>query len=355
MWQDRLQLLQTNLDLPSLVPVFDSVLNTLPDDIERARHHCSHLFQDEFNDIGIIQKNINFLQSLCVGTTKRFSIPALCIIAIESLNIKDERWQNLILTAALAAEIPLQSAYHNNTHFFKVVFQAICILAICKKHTDLPFNLDERDMAMVLVGACIHDLGHDGGDHYKTIMEGAAQDYPHVMEEKAFQSGILFLEEAGLDDETVKAILHLMVLCTDVQGYEGKDSPSTQVRAAYKFHYPVSKSETRMEKISPAALIEPEFSALIEDPKLCVLALILHEADIATSAGMNYSITQEETRLLAKEWGDEPPKPSQIVRFLEDICELEMVSPPAQILYSENLKDIYQQVLNDIHEGDQPF
>ena len=113
-------------------------------------------------------------------------LPAMVLYAIErfDLDINDPCVKAAFLSALLA-EYPNDLQYHGNEHYRKVLFHGIRLIVTHNeiyKGTNRALNPDQ--IAMLLAGSCIHDLGHEGGDN---LREGVYT--PGQMEQYAMDQG----------------------------------------------------------------------------------------------------------------------------------------------------------------------
>ncbi len=277
---------------------------------------------------------------------KTHSLYALCTATLESMNINPAPdMLNMVLMCAILGEIPNEHPYHNNMHFKKVVLN---LIALIKTHNDIYQGtsraLKEDEICILLAAACIHDLGHDG---FGNMIRGV-----HIagrMEKLSFDLAKPYIESAGIHSADILGKIAVMLLTTDVSPLDDPGNPMHQMKAAYRFHYLGEKSKAHSLNLSG------NIEILEKDPRLTTLSLLLHEADIATSAGLTYAITKFETSLLREEFCSDHGKPSHVIDFLNQICQRRFLSDAGQTLYAANLIRIYTLAEEDLQNGDQEF
>jgi len=245
------------------------------------------------------------------------SLAALCIYALENWNLDlPESYITGILIACVLGEVENPLPYHNNLHFKKVLLQLIRLI-------EAQDNFNAKDIALMLMAACIHDLGHDGQGNDSELGR---------LERRSFEIAEVYFKEAGFADPRGLEAIHLMLICTDVTPLNDPKNAMNQMKTAYRFHFMAQNKEKLRE----------DLKALENDSELALMALTLHEADVATSAGLDYGITKYETALYRSEMGDRP-QAAHIVDFLDNVCQREMLSDAARRLYQENMNRILEQ------------
>ncbi len=273
------------------------------------------------------------------------SLLAIVLISLDYLGVKPKPDEfNILAVAAILGEIENNQPYHNNMHFRKVLSQLVRLI----KTNNVIFEgtyrvLNTKDICLLLAAACIHDLGHDGkGNTVKGVHT------PGRTEQNSIDLAKPYLELAGCENEELQALC-IMLLTTDVSPLKDPTSPMKQMKAAYRAHY-VEKKST-IDKLN----LSDDLKILEEDKRLTALCLLLHEADIATSAGISYLITQNETLLLMQEFGKDEARPSQITEFIKLVCGRTFLSDAGQKLFAANMARIYTLAEDEVKNGDTPF
>lgn len=274
------------------------------------------------------------------------SLAALCQYAIDVFGISSQTLKNTLYVASLLGEVEHSLAYHNNMHFRKVVFQCMRMIAVYNdiyNGTSRAFN--ETQITLLLATACVHDFGHDGkGNTLRGVY------IPHRLEENAYQLVAPVFEAAGFDDKENLNLMHVMLLCTDVTPFNDPGNAVNQAKAAYRHHF-LSGTRGMSQRLN----LDEELKVLEDCPAAAAMALMLHEADIATSAGLHYDITKYETSLLRSEISDGEALPQHVLDFLKDICNRQMLSEVGQQLYAANMARIYALAEDDVKNGNKPF
>jgi hypothetical protein len=196
---------------------------------------------------------------------------------------------------------------------------------------------------LLLIAACIHDLGHDGRGN---IIDGRLEQ--GRLERRAFALALPYLETCGMSSGDLDTLLAIL-LCTDVTPMGDPANPLNQMKAAYRYHF--QAEDTKIE----APPLSPELSVLAKDPDLTMMALMLHEADIGTSAGLDYNLTTYETAQYKRETGEENAFPQDVADFIDDICRCTMLSEAGQKLFGANVAHISTQAEREIREGNHAY
>lgn len=272
------------------------------------------------------------------------SLVALVLASCEKFGIETPDLVQAILMAAILGEVENDLPYHNNLHFKKVVLQLIRLISV---HNDIYAQtnraLDAEQIAVLLMGGCIHDLGHDGlGNTVKGVF------YSGRLERRSFDLAKPYLEAAGADQEILQK-LKVILLTTDVAPFGDVTNPMNQMKAAYRFHFMGESEQYQTLNLSN------ELEGMEECPKLAMMACLMHEADIATSAGLDYTVTQFETCKLMEEIGSSEAKPIHITDFLDKVCQRRFLSDAGQKLFGANLARIYALAESDEQNGNEPF
>ncbi len=261
----------------------------------------------------------------------------LCFAALEEMKIQpDPEFVKALLMAGVMGEVPNELPYHGNHHYRKVMLQLVRLIAQHQKSGELSDN----EIATLLIAACVHDLGHNGQGN---TVNG--EFMPGRMELHSFGLAKPYLKDAGLDDTTL-ARIQVMLLCTDVLPIGKDDNAANLMKKAYLYHFGGWEAPKLNAKLEP----------LLDDKVLALMALMLHEADLATSAGLSYEITKRETALFRRELtGADDARPSHVVDFLKQVCGGEMLLPASRDLYGKTMQEIYEAAKQDVAAGDVPF
>lgn len=353
-WLEQLQSLSEILDTRKPDPTWPAAIG-LPEKLKEIAKTFSA-------DLAGLEENASFVFSADIGVrayTERVidlfrrwhiegnapSLSALSVFAMQYFSIhEDDPLVRPVLMASLLGEVPNDLAYHNNMHYRKVLFQTISMIAV---HNDIyggtPQALDKDHIASLIAAACIHDLGHDGraNNTSGTQIRGRA-------EKRSFDLAKPYLEAAGFSDSELDDIF-VMLLCTDVTPLDDEHSPACELKSAYRFH----------ELGGEGKGIKPQLSrdtAILEKrADLALISMLLHEADVATSAGLDYETTCFETSLYRDEFAADIARPSHITEFISRVCRQQMLTDAGKKLYAENMDAIYKCAMEEVEKGDEPL
>lgn len=308
---------------------------------------CSFL-RDRMDFLFEASSSVQNETRLCLDLIRRWtltgdapSMTALCELAINHFNIDDHHDRLMVYLASLLGEIDNDLPYHNNMHYRKVLIQLIRLIT---NHNDIYSGTEEElsahQIALLLAAACIHDFAHDGkgnmrqGNHERAKLE--IRSYAYFKD---------YLAITGLDDDERLQTLKIMLMVTDVSPLGSPSSPAKQMKAAYRSAFLAKDNPIEFLNLSE------DLKPLEKDRNLLMICLLLHEADIATSAGLDYSLTKYETTLIMQEGGHNQAKPEHIIAFLETVCDRQMLSDAAQRLYAANMARIYALAKKDYKDG----
>lgn len=273
------------------------------------------------------------------------SLVAFCLFATERLKLDvppDVR--RGMLAAGFLGEIENNLPYHNTLHYKKVFLQLVRLIdAHNGIYKGTYHELNGRQAGLVLLAACVHDLGHDGkGSTIKGVFEQGR------LERRAFNLTQPYLESCGMKQHDLDAVL-VMLLCTDVSPLGDPANPASQMKAAYRYHFMGEKKKIE------ALNLDPELSTLEKDASLALMALILHEADIGTSAGLDYNLTTYESTLYRREMDEPQAFPRDVVGFLRDVCQRAMISDAGKKLFAANMARVLALAERDLADGNRAY
>jgi len=233
------------------------------------------------------------------------------------------------LLSAVLAEYPNDLPYHGNEHYRKVLCHGIRLMATHNKlHGGTNRMLTNIHIAKLLTASCIHDLGHIGGDNLKEGMYT-----PGFMEQRAFDIARPYFEALGLDNDDFRDI-ETLVFCTDITFFAGDNSPCVRMKKIYKYYF----WDDRNEDVS--MMMMGKLRRFEDNPRMALMAMLLHEADIATSAGISYERTVTETLSIMGERGVTTAGPRTILAFLREQL--------GETLFTEAGKQIFGPVMNSV-------
>jgi len=274
-----------------------------------------------------------------------FSTTSMLIYSIKKFGfeaISDESCIGALLIAGILADIKNDLHYHNDLHYKKVLLHVIRMIDahnnIFRGTSNILMN---DDIAKLLISACIHDLGHMGSGNIINREYHMAKT-----EKRSFDLAYPYLKATGIDDDILSDI-RIMIICTDASPFGDPISPINQVKSAYEHHFGMD-SEAKIDLCD-------ELSILKDNERLCLLSVMLHEADIMNSAGVSYNITKEESVAICKELGEDRAYPEDTLLFLEKICGGGMLSDSARFLADNNFSEIRSKVISDFKNGNKSY
>ncbi len=327
--------------------VYQTVKKTakmLPGDIQALEEEAGFIFATGAGAEGLTPRIVALLRRWHLAEHAP-SLTAMAVFAIRNFNANlPQEILHAVLAGSVLGEVENNLPYHNNLHYKKVLLQMMRMIAMHNsiyEGTDQAF--DGHAIGMFILAACIHDLGHDGkGNTIKGLFEQGR------LERRAFDLAHPYLElcrmsEADLDH------LKVMLLCTDVTPLGDPANPMNQTKAAYRYHFLGHKK--KMGQLN----LDPELEALEKNPALTQMCMVLHEADIGTSAGLDYTLTTYETSAYKREMGEEQAFPQDVVDFLNDVCQRQMLSDAGQRLFAANMARIFALAEKEIADGNHAF
>lgn len=320
------------------------VLDGFKKDIEALENEALFIFSNQTDVEHLAQQSEGLLKKWHIAGAP--SLTAMCVFALENFGLNpQEDLVHAILICSILGEVENNLAYHNNMHYRKVLFNLLRLLAIHNDiYKDTARSFDASQIGLLMMGACAHDVGHDGmGNTVKGVFT------PGRLEKLSYDLTLPYLTAVGFTDEKLLADFRVMILCTEVTPLDDLGNPMNQMKAAYRFHYLGDKTKTHTLNL------DPDLVALELDQNLTMMCLILHEADIATSAGITYDVTKFETSLYMREIGTKQARPQHVLDFLDQICKRQFLSDAGQRLYAGNLARIYARAEQEVEEGDHIF
>jgi hypothetical protein len=316
----------------------------LPGQLKTLKKEARSILSAASDAEGFAQNNMDLLRAWHTQGNPP-SLPALCILGIEHfrLELAPDMIQ-AVLTAAILGEIENPLPYHNNMHFRKVLLQLLRLVHVHNEiYKGTARALGPEQVAWLMMAACIHDYGHDGvGNTLRGV------HHPGYIERRSYTMAEPYLMRLHLSDEGM-LYLRTMLLSTDVSPLGDPGNYMNQMKAAYRFHFLGERKGLQ------SLNLDRELMLLQKDPALATMSLLLHEADISTSAGLHYDITKYETALYAREIGEDQARPSHILEFLDTVCQQRMLSDAAQKLYAANMARIYALAEEDARNGNLPL
>ena len=275
------------------------------------------------------------------------TLPALLVHAFEYFGLDAESaGVRSAMISGVLAEMPNHLQYHGNEHYRKVLFHAIRLMAT---HNNLfrdenPERVLGPDQIIVLLSAaCIHDLGHEGGDN---LRDGVYT--PGQMEQFAFDIARPYYDYFGLDRDRMGEI-ETMVFCTDITFFAGDNSPCIRMKKIYKHIFWSDDSE------DVSMMMMGKLRRYEDNPRLVLMAMMLHEADVGTSAGLSYEHTVKETINIIEERGLRTAGPGTVLAFLREQLGETMFTEAAKQIFGPVMAIVISQAEQDIQNGRQTY
>lgn len=274
------------------------------------------------------------------------TLPALAAYAARHFEIDtDSPGFRSLMMAGVLAELPNTLQYHGNEHYRKVLFHAIRLAATHNLiYADRPERfLTGSDVVVLMTAACIHDLGHEGGDN---LRDGVYT--PGQMEQIAIDIARPYLEAAGLDRDMM-GMIETIVFCTDITFFAGDNSPCIRMKKIYK-HYLWNDDSEDVSMMTMGKLRRYE-----DNPRLVEMAMMLHEADIGSSAGLSYEQTIRETINIMEERGAKTAGPKTVLAFLREQLGETLFTDAARQVLGPVMATVIEQAEHDIISGRKTF
>ncbi|MCB9988846.1 MAG: hypothetical protein H6868_05860 [Rhodospirillales bacterium] len=268
------------------------------------------------------------------------SLPALIAHAITAFDLDVGLPEvKAVFLSSVLAEIPNSLRYHGNEHYRKVLFHAIRLIST---HNRLAAGTDDvlsgHEIALLLAASCIHDLGHEGGDNMR---DGVYT--PGYMEQHAYDLARPYYEALGMDSDSCGEI-ESMVFCTDITFFAGENSPCVRLKKIYRYMFWGEDNDDVL------MMMVGKLRRYADNPKLVLMAMFLHEADIASSAGMSYEWTIRETIKFMEERGMRSAGPKVVLAFLREQLGETMFTDAAKQLYGPVMSAVVEQAEADKRE-----
>lgn len=273
------------------------------------------------------------------------SLPAIIAHAIDSFALDpDAAGTRAALLSAVLAEYPNDLQYHGNAHYRKVVIHTIRLIAT---HNQMYAGTEEAlsgdQVALLLAASCIHDLGHEGGDNLKNGVYT-----PGLMEQRACDIARPYFEMLGLDRDDI-GIIETMVFCTDITFFAGDNSPCLRLKKIFKHVFWDDDSD------DISMMLMGKLRRYEDNAPLVLMAMFLHEADIASSAGVGYEQTIHETVNIMEERGVYIAGPKIVLAFLREQLGESMFTQAARRLFGRAMTDVIAQAEQDLQNGRESF
>lgn len=248
------------------------------------------------------------------------------------------------IISAVLSEVPNEMQYHGNEHYRKVLFHVLRMIQTHNcLHEDDEWTLDLEEISLLMIAGTIHDLGHEGGDNMR---DGIYT--PGYMEQKALDLAMPYFEAIGMGVEH-RSIMEALIFCTDITFFAGDNSPCFRMRKIYNYYFVDQSDDTVLNYMMG------KLRSFDNNPKVALIAMILHEADIGTSAGLNYEQSIVETINIMEERCIKNAGPKILLAFLKEQLEGSMKTECGALLFGPGMKIIMEEATQNFKDGRETF
>lgn len=213
-----------------------------------------------------------------------------------------------LLLAAHLGDVPNTQKYHGNSHYVKVLLSVTRQIHMHNALCTQEHRLSSSDKCLLLTAACIHDLGHNGLGN---------QGSPFLLEQRALDIYVPFISSLNISENWLED-LKTVVLCTDVSSSTLPETPADQLKSGYTYY---------VLKKGSLPTFYAEITRLNNNPKLCILGLLFHEADLMPSLVYGSDLAERETYNLALERNIQSPNIQKSYRFFVDTIFQNFITP----------------------------
>lgn len=282
----------------------------LEQDIDSIRQNAHVLFSTEAN----VETGKDLATLFTAWRDRPVSTVALIYVAANILGInKESKEFAAAVLAGIAAGVPNDHPYHDNSHFREVtaVMLRLCVQNknLCEKNVRGTVPLTPEDMAKCLMAAAGHDLMHDGKGNAPGGMDNHEQ---YRLERKAIAAIEPFMKLADfslIDREDISVMIHI----TDITERPGQKSPRQLLKEAY------DQFLSNDQKVTIS--LPPELEALRTRPNLLIMATFMSDADLGPTLATCTTYASAMTQRFCKEMFNRPAKPEDIQFFNDHILK----------------------------------
>jgi hypothetical protein len=328
-------------DKDLILKTYEDVREKLDSDFKRVYEVGELLFSDDISAYG----------ERCTSVFKRWdeegggpSILSIIVHALGQFNLTSNDYKKACFLSCILADVPNDLQYHGNEHYKKVLFHLIRLI---KTHNHIVDNEEEAlsldEIVTLILCGVIHDLGHQGGDN---LRDGIYT--PGYMEQRSIDIAFPYLNSLELSD-SILADIETLVFCTDITFFAGENSPCVRMRKIYDYFY----GEKQDDKVLNYMM--GKLRRFEDNKKLALLAMLLHEADIGSSAGLSYEQSIKETIDIIEERGMKSAGPRVLLTFMQEQLEGGMKTPAAKTLFGTAMEKIMAQAVADMEAGKSDF
>lgn len=330
------------LDQDILAERFRALKDIYEDDRARTLDFADILFEEDVQDYGKKIADV-FAEWEKAGEGPNLLSMAVVVMERFGIDLGSPEAQSLALCAVLA-EYPNNLQYHGNEHYRKVFLHMVRLLS---KHNQLFEStnrvLSKMSLAQSLIAACIHDLGHEGGDNMRNGVYT-----PGFMEQKAFDVARPYLETCGMSADDIGEI-ETIVFCTDITFFAGDNSPCIRMKKIYKYYF----WDDEVNDVS--IMMMGKLRRYEDNPRLAQMAMLLHEADVGSSAGVCYEQTKTETINIMEERGLKSAGPKVVLAFLREQLGETMYTEAAKQVFGPAMDEVIRHAEEDYENGIETF
>ena len=246
--------------------------------------------------------------------------------------------------AAILGEYPNTLQYHGNEHYRKVLCHTLRLISANNRlFVGTNKVLAPGRISLLLAAACMHDLGHAGGDN---LRDGVYT--PGFMEQRALDIVRPYFDAAGLSDDD-RGEIETIVFCTDITFFAGDNSPCVRMKKLFKYYF-------WDEDVGDASMLMMGRLRRYEDnPQLVRMAMLLHEADVGTSAGLSYEQTIKETINIMEERDLKIAGPGVVITFLREQLGETMYTEAGKQVFGPAMREIIKRAESEHAEGRRTF
>ncbi len=330
------------LDKDILIKRFDELQDSFSKDYERSQEVFDLLFGDDMETFG---ENVTIAFQRWEEEGGGPALTGMVALAIEQFGLDvNAPIVKAAFLSAILAEYPNTLQYHGNEHYRKVVFHGIRLIRVHNGlFKDTNRALNEIQIAELLAASCIHDLGHQGGDNLREGMYTPGQMEQYALSLSGPYFDALEIPEDQLGD------IETIVFCTDITFFAGDNSPCIRMKKIYKHYFwDCDREDVSMMMMGKLRRYE-------DNPRLVLMAMLLHEADVATSAGVSYEQTIKETVNIMEERGVTTAGPRTVIAFLREQLGETMFTEASKQLYGPVMARVIKQAEDDIARGRATF
>lgn len=334
---DILRCVKENAKGMSDVGAFEQVEMSWADDFAQAKTAVSFLSQlpgtDEEAVAQAEQVGSLYIQWRSEGAP---STTSLIFAMAECVGLDhDAPFFKPLIAAGVLADMPSENSFHSNAHYRDVLCTAFRLVMLHQKTSKPEAQVSVEMVALFLMSVAVHDFTHDGGGN----VQKDGTHTPMRLEKQAASNAASILQHFDLGSENLEK-LESLILGTDVSLDGRGSSPSRFLKSVYAYHY---SGDGRPEDSGVEAL-----DRLLDDKELCLLAMMVEEADLFTSVGLNYDYARLTTVLVARESGVLSTTASTLHGFIEMMCSGMLLTPAGQMALGSSFALIEKQAAQDV-------